>query len=238
MAMMDQEQASVGQHENSFDRISVSDIADSRMHLCGPDAARPSARQPQQVGVFTYVSCEARVPEGHPLRTIRAIADEVLEVLTPQLEELAADVVAPAIATEKLMRSLLLEALYTISSERQLIEQLGYNLLFRWFVDLSIDAPTWDAGVFSQYRKRLLTGGAAAQFLSAVISLPRVERLLSSDHFSIDTALIEAWIRPNSSKLREDRAQPPQLESDTEGNLYGENGERMPYYPARPRVSF
>ena len=238
MAMMDQEQARVGEHENSFDRISASDIADSRMHFCGPDAARPIARQPQQGGLFTYVSCEARVPEGHPLRTIRAIADEVLEVLTPQLEELPADVVGPAIAAEKLMRSLLLEALYTIPSERQLIEQLGYNLLFRWFVGLSIDAPPWDAGVFNQYRKRLLTSGAAAQFLAAVINQPRVERLLSSDHFSIDTASIEAWIRPNSSKLREDRAEPPQLESDAEGDLYGENGERMPYYPARPRVSF
>lgn len=238
MAMTEQEQARVLEHENSFDRIRASDIADSRMHLCGPDAARPIARQPQQGGLFTYVSCEARVPEGHPLRTIRAIADEVLEVLTPQLEELPADVVGPAIAAEKLMRSLLLEALYTIPSERQLIEQLGYNLLFRWFVGLSIDAPTWDAGVFNQYRKRLLTSGAAAQFLAAVISQPRVERLLSSDHFSIDTALIEAWTRPNSSKLREDRAEPPQLESDAEGDLYGENGERMPYYPARPRVSF
>ena len=238
MAMMEQEQVGVGEHENSFERISASDIADSRMHLCGPDAARPIARRPQQGGLFTYVSCEARVPEDHPLRTIRAIADEVLEVLTPQLEELPADVVGPAIAAEKLMRSLLLEALYTLPSERQLLEQLGYNLLFRWFVGLSIDAPTWDAGVFNQYRKRLLTSGAAAQFLAAVISQPRVERLLSSDHFSIDTALIEAWIRPNSSKLRKDRAEPPQLENDAEGDLYGENGERMPYYPASPRVSF
>ena len=236
MAMTEQEQARVLEHENSFDRIRASDIADSRMHRCGPDAAHPIARQPQQGGLFTYVSCEARVPEGHPLRTIRAIADEVLEVLTPQLEELSADVVGPAIAAEKLMRSLLLEALYTIPSERQLIEQLGYNLLFRWFVGLSIDGPTWDAGVFNQYRKRLLTSGAA-QFLAAVISQPRVERLLTSDHFSIDTALIEAWTRPNSSKLREDRAQTPQLEGDAEGDLYGENGEKMPYYPARPRVS-
>jgi transposase len=238
MAMIEQEQARVGEHENSFDRISASDIADSRMHFCRPDAARPIGHQPQQGGLFTYVSCEERVPEGHPLRTIRAIADEVLEVLTPQLEELPADVVGPAIAPEKLMRSLLLEALYTIPSERQLIEQLGYNLLFRWFVRLSIGAPTWDAGVFNQYRKRLLTSGAAAQFLVAVISQPRVERLLSSGHFSIDTALIEAWTRPNSSELRDDRAEPPQLENDAEGDLYGENGERMPYYPARPRVSF
>ena len=91
-----------------------------------------------------------------------------------------------------------------------------------------------DAGVFNQYRKRLLTSGAAAQFLAAVISQPRVQRLLSIDHFSIDTALIEAWTRPNSSELRDDRAEPPQLESGAEGDLYGENGERMPYYPARP----
>src|SRR6516165_122334 len=173
MAMMEQEQARVGEHANSFDRIRASDIADSRMHLRGPDAARPIAHQPQQGGLFTYVSCEARVPEGHPLRTIRAIADEVLEVLAPKLEELPADVVGPAIAAEKLMRSLLLEALYTIPSERQLIEQLGYNLLFRWFVGLSIDAPPWDAAVFTQHRKWLLTPGARPHFPAAVVRQPR-----------------------------------------------------------------
>jgi transposase len=181
------------------------------------------------------VSCEARVPAAHPLRPLRAIVDEVLEVLSPQLEAICADTVSPAIAQEKLLRSLLLEACYAIPSEGQLIEQLGYNLLFRWFVGLTIDAPPWDPGAFVKERKRLLKSDAAAQFLAAVLSQPRVESLLSNQHFSVDSALIETWTKPDGLDLRNGRAESPQPESGGEDDLYGENGERMPYYPARPR---
>jgi len=128
---------------------------------------------------------------------------------TPQFEGTCADTVGPEIAPEKLLRSLLLEAFYAIPSEWQLIEQLGYNLLFRWFVGLTIDAPLWDAGVFIKDRKRLLTSDVAAQFLAAVLSQPRVESLLSSQHFCVDRALIETWTKPDSSNLRDGKAEPP-----------------------------
>ena len=100
-------------------------------------------------GLFSYVSCEARVPQGHPLRAIRAIVDEALEVLSPALEGLYAKVGRPSIAPEKLLRALLLQAFYSVRSERQLMEQLDYNLLFRWFVGVSMDAPIWDVTVFT-----------------------------------------------------------------------------------------
>lgn len=121
-------------------------------------------------GLFSYVSCEARVPADHPLRPIRAIVDEALEVLSPEFEGLYAKVGRPSIPPEKLLRALLLQAFYSVRSERQLMEQLDYNLLFRWFVGLSMDAPVWDATVFSKNRARLLAGEIAAKFMAAVLN--------------------------------------------------------------------
>ena len=143
--------------------------------------------------LFSYVSCEARVPADHPLRPIRMIVDEALEVLSPEFERLYARVGRPSIPPEKLLRALLLQAFYSVRSERQLMEQLGYNLLFRWFVGLAMDAPIWDATVFTKNRDRLIEGDVAAKFMAAVLGQPRVKRLLSDDHFSVDGTLIEAW---------------------------------------------
>jgi Transposase domain (DUF772) len=112
--------------------------------------------------MFSYVSCEARVPAGHPLRIIRAVVDEALEVLSPEFERLYSRVGRPSIPPEKLLRALLLQAFYGIRSERQLMEQLDYNMLFRWFVGLSIHAPVWDATTFSKNRDRLLDGCSTA----------------------------------------------------------------------------
>ncbi len=144
-------------------------------------------------GLFSYVSCEARVPADHPLRLIRAVVDEALEALSPQFEGLYARVGRPSIAPEKLLRALLLQAFYSVRSERQLMEQLDYNLLFRWFVGLSMDAPVWDASTFSKNRDRLLEGDVAQAFLAAVVAQPRVKALMSSEHFSVDGTLIQAW---------------------------------------------
>jgi transposase len=116
-------------------------------------------------GLFSYVSCEARVPGNHPLRAIRAIVDEALEVMSADFDAMYSRIGRPSIPPEKLLRALLLQAFYTIRSERQLMEQMDYNLLFRWFVGLAMDAPIWDVTVFTKNRERLLSRDVAARFL-------------------------------------------------------------------------
>ncbi len=154
-------------------------------------------------GLFSYVSCEARVPHGHPLRAIRAIVDEALEVLSADFEQMYSRIGRPSIAPEKLLRALLLQAFFSIRSERQLMEQLDYNLMFRWFVGLSMDAPIWDVTVFTKNRDRLMAGDIAARFMAAVLNPPRVRALLSNDHFSVDGTLIDAWASMKSFKPKD-----------------------------------
>ena len=126
--------------------------------------------------LFSYLSCEARVPLDHPLRSIRTLVDQALGVLSPAFDQLYAQIGRPSIATEKLLRALVLQALYSVRSERQLMEQLDYNLLFRWFVGLAMDAPIWDVTVFTKNRERLLEGNVAAKFFQAVLVSPKSER--------------------------------------------------------------
>jgi transposase len=168
--------------------------------------------------LFSYVSCEARVPADHPLRSIRAIVDEALEVLSPEFDRLYSKSGRPSIAPEKLLRALLLQAFYSIRSERQLMEQLDYNLLFRWFVGLSMDAVVWDATVFSKNRDRLIEGRIAALFLAAVLGQARVKTLLSDEHFSVDGTLIDAWASMKSFR--------PKDGSDDGAPPAGRNAER------------
>jgi len=144
-------------------------------------------------GIFSYVRLEQRVPADHPLRAIRELSDAALKELSRDFSKLYAHGGRPSIAPERLLRALLLQAFYTVRSERQLMEQLDYNLLFRWFVGLSIDEPIWDATVFCKNRDRLLDGDIAAKFFAAVLNLPQVRQLLCSEHFSVDGTLIEAW---------------------------------------------
>jgi transposase len=150
--------------------------------------------------LFSYVSCEARVPKDHPLRAMRAIVDEALEALSPEFEQLYAPIGRPSIPPEKLLRALLLQAFYSVRSERQLMEQLDCNLLFRWFTGLAMDAPIWDVTVFTKNRERLLDGDVAAKFMAAVLGQPRIKALLSDEHFSVDGTLIEAWASMKSFK--------------------------------------
>ena len=173
-------------------------------------------------GLFSYVSCEARVPASHPLRAIRAIVDEALEVLSPALEGLYAKTGRPSIAPEKLLRALLLQAFYSVRSERQLMEQLDYNLLFRWFVGLSMDAPVWDVTVFTKNRERLLAGDVAAKFMAAVLSQPRVKTLLSDEHFSVDGTLIDAWASMKSFRPKDGSGEPPGPGRNGERSFHGE----------------
>jgi transposase len=144
-------------------------------------------------GFFSYVRLESRIAADHPLRAIRALVDEALTGLSRDFNRLYARDGRPSIPPERLLRALLLQAFYTVRSERQLMEHLDYNLLFRWFVGLSADDPVWDATVFCKNRDRLLAGDIAAKFFASVLNLPQVGKLLSSEHFSVDGTLIEAW---------------------------------------------
>jgi len=172
--------------------------------------------------LFSYVSCEARVPADHPLRPIRSIVDEALEVLSPAFEALYAQTGRPSIAPEKLLRSLLLQAFYSVRSERQLMEQLDYNLLFRWFVGLPMDAAVWDVTVFTKNRERLIEGDIAAKFMAAVLRQPRVAALLSDDHFSVDGTLIEAWASMKSFRPKDGSGKPPGPGRNGERDFHGE----------------
>ena len=163
--------------------------------------------------LFSYVDLEARVRGDHPLRAIRRLADAALAALSEDFSELyAARMGRPSIPPEMLLRAMLLQAFYSIRSERQLMERLEFDLLFRWFVGLGVDDPAWDHSTFSKNRDRLLEGEIAPKFLNAVLAQPRVKRLLSTDHFSVDGTLIEAWASMKSFKPKArdgDDAPPP-----------------------------
>ena len=163
----------------------------------------------QTDSLFSYVSCEARVPSDHPLRPIRAIVDAALDALSPLFSELYAPVGRPSIPPEKLLRALLLQALYSVRSERQLMEQLDYNLLFRWFVGLGVDDPVWDSTVFTKNRERLLKGDVAPAFFHAVLHRPEIGALLSDEHFSVDGTLIEAFASMKSFKPKDEVGDEP-----------------------------
>jgi transposase len=147
----------------------------------------------QQAAMFSYLSPEQRVPPDHPLRPIRAMAETVLKGLSPQFTNLYSHTGRPSIPPEKLLRALLLEVLYTVRSERLLMEQLDYNLLFRWFVGLNLDDPIWDVTVFTKNRERLLEGDIAQAFFDQVLAQARAHALLSDEHFTVDGTSIEAW---------------------------------------------
>ncbi len=153
--------------------------------------------------LFSYVDLEDRVRKDHPLRAIRQIVNDALVLLERELAALYSPIGRPSIAPEKLLCAMLLQAFYSIRSERLLMERLEYDLLFRWFVGLGIDDPAWDHSVFSKNRDRLLEGDIAAKFLVAILSQPKVKRLLSTDHFSVDGTLIEAWASIKSFKPKD-----------------------------------
>jgi transposase len=159
--------------------------------------------------LFSYVDLEARVRADHPLRSIRTIVNEALSTLERDLAALYAPIGRPSIPPEKLLRAMLLQAFYSIRSERQLMERLEYDLLFRWFVGIGVDDAAWDHSTFSKNRDRLLGGDIAAKFLSAVLAQPRVKKLLSTDHFSVDGTLIEAWASMKSFKPRDGSGEEP-----------------------------
>jgi transposase len=168
---------------------------------------RGDDRQPD--AVFSYVSMESRIPQDHPLRTMRTLVDACLREMSPRFAQLYARTGRPSIAPEKLLRAQLLQVLYTIRSERLLMEQLDYNLLFRWFVGLTMDDSVWDATVFTKNRERLLAGDVARGFLEQVLAEARAQHLLSNEHFSVDGTLIEAWASLKSFQRKDAAGGPP-----------------------------
>ena len=172
--------------------------------------------------LFSYVDLEARVPSKHPLRVIREIANEALAELDADFAALYSGLGRSSIAPERLLRASLLQAFYTIRSERQLMEQLDYNLLYRWFVGLGVDDAVWDHSTFSKNRDRLLDADVAAKFLAAVLDHRRVRRLLSDEHFSVDGTLIEAWASMKTFRPKDGSGDPPGPGRNGEKDFRGE----------------
>jgi len=166
-------------------------------------------RDRQTGTMFSYASPESLVPEGHPLRAIRPLVNAALERLSGEFDKLYSPFGRDSIAPEKLLRALLLQAFFSVRSERQLMEQITYNMMFRWFVGLSLDAPVWDVTVFTKNRDRLLQGDIARVFLAAILADPAVVPLLSDEHFPVDGTLIEAWASMKSFKPKDGTGEPP-----------------------------
>jgi transposase len=173
--------------------------------------------------MFSYLSPEERVPAKHPLRPIRLMVDDALKALSPAFACLYSGFGRPSIPPEKLLRALLLQVLYTIRSERMLMEQLEYNLLFRWFVGLNMDEPVWVPTVFTKNRDRLLEGDIAGKFFREVLTQAQVANLLSDEHFSVDGTLIEAWASHKSFQRKDRPAPPPDDPSNPTVNFHGES---------------
>ena len=172
--------------------------------------------------LFSYASPESLVPQDHPLRKIREMVNAALERLSPAFQAIYARDGRPSIAPEKLLRALLLQALFTIRSERQLMEQISYNMLFRWFVGLAMDVSVWDVTVFTKNRDRLLQGDIARGFLAAILVDPQVKPLLSSEHFSVDGTLIEAWASIKSFRPKDGSDEPPASGRNGEHDFHGQ----------------
>ena len=183
----------------------------------------------QQSWMFSYISAERRVPADHPLRALRVMADAALAQLGPAFDAIYARSGRPSIAPEKLLRALLLQVLYTVRSERLLMEQLDYNFLFRWFVGLSLDDPVWDATVFTKNRERLLEGEVAQGFFTAVVDQARAHGLLSDEHFTVDGTLIEAWAGHKSFKRKDNPGQhtPPDDPGNPSVDFHGERRSNL-----------
>lgn len=159
--------------------------------------------------MFSYISPAQRVPQDHPLRAVRRMADEALTALSPQFQRLYSHTGRPSVPPERLLRALLLQVLYSVRSERLLMEQLDYNLLFRWFVGLGMDDPIWDATVFTKNRDRLLEGDIATLFFEQVLAQARQAGLTSDEHFTVDGTLVEAWASLKSFKRKDGSSQGP-----------------------------
>jgi transposase len=177
---------------------------------------------PRTESMFSYVMPEQRIPADHPLRSMRRMVDDALRTLSGRFDRVYSETGRPSIPPEQLLRALLLQMLYSVRSERLLIEQLQYNLLFRWFVGLQMDDPVWDATTFTKNRDRLLRGDIAAAFFGAVLRQADAARLLSDEHFTIDGTVLEAWASHKSFRPKADDSDRPDDPSNPSVNFRGE----------------
>ena len=175
-----------------------------------------------QAGMFSYVSLESRVPSKHPLRAIRTLVDAALQEMSGALTVMYSHTGRPSIPPERLIRALLLQIFYSVRSERLLMEQLDYNLLFRWFVGLGVDDAVWDHSVFAKNRDRLVAHELGRSLLAAVVTLAKEKDLISDEHFSVDGTLIEAWASMKSFRRKDDPPPPPAGGSNVEVDFRGE----------------
>jgi len=176
----------------------------------------------QQADMYSYVSPEARVRADHPLRAIREMADEALKNMTERFEAMYAKTGRPSIPPEKLLRAQLVQMLYSIRSERLLMEEIDYSMLFRWFVGMNLDEPVWDATVFTKNRNRLLEGDVAREFLCEVVKQAQAKGLTSDEHFTVDGTLIEAWASLKSFQRKDGTNQRPDDPGNPTVNFHGE----------------
>ena len=172
--------------------------------------------------LFSYVDLEKRVRPDHPLRVIRGLVNSALADLSTAFDALYSPFGRESIPPERLLRALLLQAFYTIRSERQLVERIEFDLLFRWFVGLGVDDPVWDATTFTKNRDRLLEGDVASEFMRALLAQPKVKVLLSSEHFSVDGTLLEAWASTKSFRPKDGSGPPPDAGRNGEQNFHGQ----------------
>src|ERR1700693_164307 len=176
----------------------------------------------QQSDMFSYLSPEQRVRKDHPLRTVRAMTDEILERMSPLFDAMYADGGRPSIPPEKLLRAQLLQMLYSVRSERLLMEEIDYSVLYRWFVGMNLDEPVWDVTVFTKNRDRLLDGDVAREFLCAVVKQAQEKNLTSDEHFTVDGTLIEAWASLKSFQRMDKKDAPPDDPGNPTVDFHGE----------------
>ena len=191
----------------------------------------------QTTHMFSYLSPEQRVPADHPLRAVRALTDEALQTMSRRFASLYATTGRPSIPPEQLLRALLLQVLYTVRSERLLMEELNDNLLFRWFVGLNMDDPVWHPTTFTKNRDRLLSGDVAAAFFDAVQAHARAAGRLSDEHFTVDGTQLEAWASLKSFRCVDAaESDPPEDPGNPTVNFHGER-RRCCWRPAPPRAA-
>jgi transposase len=177
----------------------------------------------QQADMYSYLSPEQRVRVNHPLRAIRTMADEALQNMSERFDAMYAKIGRPSIPPEKLLRAQLIQMLYSIRSERLLMEEIDYSMLFRWFVGMNLDEAVWDVTVFTKNRNRLLEGDVAREFLREVVVLAQAKGLTSDEHFTVDGTLVEAWASLKSFQRKEDQKKPPDDRGNPTVNFHGES---------------
>ena len=189
----------------------------------------------QQADMFSYLSPEQRVRKDHPLRAVRAVTDEILGRMSPLFDAMYAEGGRPSIPPEKLLRAQLLQMLYSVRSERLLMEEIDYSILFRWFVGLNLDEKAWDATTFTKNRDRLLEAAVAKEFLAQVVERARTAGLVSDEHFTVDGTLLEAWASLKSFQPKDKQDAPPEDPGNPTVDFHGTGGPHLLFSYQKPR---